>query len=120
MNFANPRSAEIVKSDEIEAERNIHELARSNAAFPQVKSSDDETSANSLSTLLRRVSETSTREIDNLIGELQRLREKLRADGNCIQRDIAEYAAMNQQVMQLTKIISQSVKKLPDARSISG
>ena len=117
MSFANPRSAEIVKSDEIEAERNIHELARSNAAFPQVESSDDETSANSQ---LRQVSETSTREIDNLIGELQRLREKLRADGNCIQRDIAEYAAMNQQVMQLTKIISQSVKKLPDARSISG
>jgi hypothetical protein len=33
--------------------------------------------------------------------------------GNRIQRDIAEYAALSQQVMQLADIISDSVKKLP-------
>ena len=52
-------------------------------------------------------------EIDNLIGDLQTLRRKLQTDGERIQRDIAEYAELSQQVMQLTKIISDSVKKLP-------
>jgi hypothetical protein len=43
------------------------------------------------------------------------LREKLRSDGDRIHRDIVEYAALSQQVMQLSKIISESVKRLPDA-----
>jgi hypothetical protein len=54
-------------------------------------------------------------EIDNLISELQTLRRKLQTDGDRIQRDIAEHAELSQQVMQLTKIISDSVKKLPGA-----
>ena len=53
------------------------------------------------------------REIESLIGDLQSLRKKLHTNGNRIQRDITEYAELNQQVMQLTNIISESVKKLP-------
>jgi hypothetical protein len=52
-------------------------------------------------------------EIDNLISELQTLRRKLQTDGDRIQRDIAKFAELSQQVMQLTTIISDSVKKLP-------
>ena len=52
-------------------------------------------------------------EIDNLISELQTLRRKLHTDGDRIQRDIAKYAELSQQVMQLTTIISDSVKKTP-------
>jgi DNA anti-recombination protein RmuC len=106
-------------SSEMELGGNIRELARGSAAFRQAESSDDEMSASSLDTLLGRVSENSTREIENLIGELQRLHKKLQTDRNRVQRYIAEYAAMNQQVMQLTKIIFESVKKLPDAPGIS-
>ena len=58
-------------------------------------------------------------EIDNLISELQTLRRKLQTDGDRIQRDITKYAELSQQVMQLTTIISDSVKKLPGAPSIS-
>ena len=43
-------------------------------------------------------------EIDNLISELQPLRRKLQTDGERIQRDIAEYAELSQQVMQLTNL----------------
>ena|ERR1700686_2002260 len=92
-------------------ERNIREL-RDTVAFRQAESVDGETN---LSTLLEQVSGTSTKEIDNLIGDLQSLRKKLQADSNRIQRDIAEYASLSQSVMQLTKIVSDSVKKLPDA-----
>jgi hypothetical protein len=63
--------------------------------------------------LLRQVSTTSTGEIDNLISDLQTLRRKLQTDGDRIQRDIMEYAELSQRVMQLTTIISDSVKKLP-------
>jgi hypothetical protein len=63
--------------------------------------------------LLRQASKTSTGEIDNLISELQTLRRKLQTDGDRIQRDIAKFAELSQQVMQLTTIISDSVKKLP-------
>ena len=79
----------------------------------QTESSDGEMSGEHLGTLLRHVSKTSVGEIDGLVGELQTLRRKLQTDGDRIQRDIAEHAELSQQVMQLTKIISDSVKKLP-------
>ena len=55
----------------------------------------------------------SVGEVDGILSELQTLRRKLQADGDRIQRDIAEHAELSQQVMQLTKIISDSVKNLP-------
>ena len=79
----------------------------------QTESSDGEMSGEHLGTLLRQVSKTSVGEIDGLVGELQTLRRKLQTDGDRIQRDIVEHAELSQQVMQLTKIISDSVKKLP-------
>jgi hypothetical protein len=125
MVFVKPvESAELDKATETEVEGNIRELVRrDSAALRQTPESDSEMIANNVGSLLRRVSGTSTREIDNLINELQNLREKLRTDGSRVQRDIVEYAALSQSVMQLTKIISDSltqVKKLPDAPSISG
>jgi hypothetical protein len=89
------------------------------AALGQAETSDAEISVDNLTALLRRVSEGSTREIENLIAELQALRKKLYNDSNRIQREIAEHAALSQQVMQLTNIISDSVKKLPEASSIN-
>jgi predicted nucleic acid-binding Zn-ribbon protein len=63
--------------------------------------------------LLHRLSAVSTHEIEKLIDALQALRNQLQNAGNRIQRDIAEYAELSQQIMQLTAIISDSVKKLP-------
>jgi DNA anti-recombination protein RmuC len=79
----------------------------------QTESSDAEMSDEHLGTLLRQVSKTSIDKIDSLIVELKTLHKKLQTDGDRIQRDIAEHAELSQQVMQLTKIISDSVKKLP-------
>ncbi|HEY2527842.1 MAG TPA: hypothetical protein VGJ20_07820 [Xanthobacteraceae bacterium] len=99
---------------------NVRELVRRDGTGFRQPESESEVTASSLSTLLRRVSGTSTREIDNLVDELQTLREKLHADGDRIQREIANYAALSRSVMQLTKIISESVKKLPDLSGIRG
>jgi len=121
MNIARPLgSADLEKSLEVEISGNIHELARgSSAVFRPGEGGEAETSTENLAALLRRVSEASTREVDSLIGDLQALRRKLNTDGNRIQREIAEYSELSQQVMQLTTIISESVKKLPAASSIS-
>jgi methyl-accepting chemotaxis protein len=72
---------------------------------------DDQMTEN-LSDLLGRVSKNSTGEIDSLIGEFERLRGKLQTDSERIQREIEEYAALSQHVMQLTKTISESVEKV--------
>ena len=79
----------------------------------QTESNDGEMSGEHLGTLLRHVSKTSIGEIDGLIVELRTLHKKLQTDGEHIQRDIAEHAELSHQVMQLTRIISDGVKKLP-------
>jgi hypothetical protein len=119
------------RSIEMEVEGNIRELVRRDGAGSRQGprqatnqainhgAGDSEVSANNLNTLLRRVAGNSAREIDDLIGELQNLRDRLDADGHRVQRDIMDYADLSQAVMQLTKIISESVKKLPGSPSIS-
>jgi hypothetical protein len=98
-------AAEIDNLLEVEIGRN-QELADGARA-------DDEMPSKNLSMLLRRVTELSTREIENLVDELHRLRKKLEADGDRIQGDIARHSALSQGVMQLTTVIADNVKKLP-------
>ena len=123
MSFAKQRGpVDLDKPSEVEVEGNIRELVRRDSGVFRQIEVESETAANNLSSLLRRVSGTSTREIDHLISELRTLREKLMADGNRVERDIVEYAALSQSVIQMTKIIADGVtqvKRLPDAPSIS-
>jgi hypothetical protein len=118
MTTAEPLGFAEPKSSEPEVAGTIHKLPRSGAAFRQAESGG-EMSAEKLGTLLHQLSKPSMGEIDNLVSELQTLRRKLENDGNRIEREIAEYGALSQQVMQLTKIIFESVKKLPVASSVS-
>jgi len=85
----------------------VHKLPYARAA-----ESEDQMPTENLSELLGRVSENSTSQIDALVGDFGRLREKLRTDGERIRREIEEYNALSQQVMQLTKTISESVEKV--------
>jgi hypothetical protein len=118
MNLVSSRgTSEGEKPEELDVEGNIRELVRRDNTAIRQAASESEAAANNLSTLMRRVSGTSTREIDNLISELRILREKLQADGSRVQRDIEDYAALNQSVIQLTKIISDGmthVRELPE------
>ena len=95
--------------------RAIESKESSEVALDQAESGDVKASAEELAALLRQVSsEAPTREIEKLINQLQKLRTQLQNASNRIQRDIAEYAELSRQIMQLTDIISDSVKKLPD------
>jgi hypothetical protein len=115
MNFAKPFAPSAVERSNPEVGDNIRELERSAAVSRRGENKEGEMSSTGLGSLLRRVSGDSKRELDALIGELQMLREKLEGESRRLQNDISEYASLSEQVMQLTKIISDSVRKLPDA-----
>jgi len=118
MSYVQPiQSSAEFKATDLDVEENVRTLASAGAVFRQ---GDSDATTSSLSALLRRVSGNSTREIDTLIGDLRDLREKLRSDGERIHREIVEYAALSQQVTQLSKIISESVKRLPEPPSADG
>jgi predicted transcriptional regulator len=119
MEIAKPNGSAEVNKSEPDFSGTIHELTRSRGAARRVENTDSEMSANDLDALVRRVSEASRREIGNLVGELQALDKKLETDGGRIQRHIEEYAGLSQQVMQLTTIISDSVKQLPETRGLN-
>jgi hypothetical protein len=123
MNSVKPRGAVEFEKPATEIEGNIRELVRRDTTAIRQVESESELAANNLSTLLRRVSGNSAREIDHLIGELSVLRDKLQADSDRVEREIVEYASLSQSVIQLTKILADGVtqvKKVPDAPSISG
>jgi hypothetical protein len=80
--------------------------------FRPAETSDGEMPTENLSSLLARVSENSTSQIDDLVGDFGRLREKLQTDRERIQREIEEYSRLSQQVMQLTRTISEGVEKV--------
>jgi methyl-accepting chemotaxis protein len=71
---------------------------------------NSEMQVGTLSDLLNQVSKNSTSEIDGLNGEFERLREKLRTDGERVRHEIEKYAELSQQVMQITKVISEGVE----------
>jgi hypothetical protein len=64
--------------------------------------------------LVRQLSESPRREIEDLVGKLMKLHKKLQADGERIQLDIEEYTNLNERVRRLTTIVADSVGKLPD------
>jgi hypothetical protein len=96
------------------------ELPLGPASLQLVAESNGEKSSGNLGDLLDQVSKSSVGEVDGLIGELRQLRGKLQADGARIKRDIQEYETLSQQVMQLTKIISDSVASISKVPAISG
>ena len=118
------KSRELARSGrQAEIEGNIRELVRQQGGAIRQPEAASEQATSELSNLLRQVSLQSTGEVDRLIDDLRRLRDKLEEQGNRVQRDIVEYAALSQSVVQLTKIVSDGmthVRRVPDAPSITG
>jgi hypothetical protein len=103
------------KPAEPELEGNIRTVVWDSAAARKavVEGEDDQMSAGDLTASLRQVSKESIDEIDHLIAELQTLRKKLKTDGDRIERDIMQHAALSEQATKLTKIVFEGVKQLP-------
>jgi hypothetical protein len=68
-----------------------------------------EATVNNVNSLIQRVAGTSLAEIENLIGELESLRDLLHAEGQRVQREISGYAQLSQAAMKSTRMIADNV-----------
>ena len=64
---------------------------------------------NNVNSLIQRVAGTSLAEIENLISELEGLRDLLHAEGQRVQREISGYAQLSQAAMRSTRMIADNV-----------
>jgi len=68
-----------------------------------------EATVTNVNSLIQRVAGTSLAEIENLISELESLREILHAEGQRVQREISGYAQLSQAAMKSTRMIADNV-----------
>jgi hypothetical protein len=102
-----------------EVEAGIRDFVRNDVAYlrrpptltPETTALEPSTEAtvNNVNSLIQRVAGTSLAEIENLIGELESLRDLLHAEGQRVQREISGYAQLSQAAMKSTRIISDNV-----------
>ena len=106
-----------------EVEAGIRDFVRNDVAYLRrpatgLQSSADaalepnhETAVNNVNSLIQRVAGTSLSEIENLISELESLRELLHAEGQRVQREISGYAQLSQAAMKSTRMIADNVQQ---------
>jgi hypothetical protein len=104
-----------------EVEAGIRDFVRNDVAYlrrpaPTMLSPADsgldpgaEATVNSVNSLIQRVAGTSLGEIENLISELESLRDLLHAEGQRVQREISGYAQLSQAAMKSTRMIADNV-----------
>lgn len=94
-----------------EFEGEIREFVRRDVAPWRKRAGEPaaETPAENVNHLVQRVAGASMTEIDNVILELQNVREILRKEGERVQREIGAYANLSQAAMASMKIIAESM-----------
>jgi hypothetical protein len=70
------------------------------------------------SSLVSQMSVRSVQEIDRLIEGLQGVREKLNSDGDRLHREIGQYGAFSQSVIELTKIVSDEMASVNKSNNV--
>jgi hypothetical protein len=115
MTFFTAKPADPDKSTESAVETEIRESVRHDGAGPhRSPETDREAGESNISTSMQRIAGSSIAEIDRLTSELQSLRELLQSEGARVQRELTEYARLNQSAMQSTRLISE---RLADCRN---
>ena len=126
MNAIRPEKIESAEVDAnlaavTEVEAGIRDFVRNDVAYlrrpaPSMISSGEpalepntEATVNNVNSLIQRVAGTSLGEIENLISELESLRDLLHAEGQRVQREISGYAQLSQAAMKSTRMIADNV-----------
>jgi len=104
-----------------EVEAGIRDFVRNDVAYLRRPISANSTEAtldqgaeatvNNVNSLIQRVAGTSLSEIENLISELEALRDLLHAEGQRVQREISGYAQLSQAAMKSTRMIADNVQQ---------
>jgi hypothetical protein len=98
-----------------EVEAGIREFVRNDIAYLRrpgiaaINEADQDTSVTNVNSLIQRVAGASLSEIENLITELERLRDMLHSEGQRVQREIAGYAQLSHAAMKSTRIIAENM-----------
>ena len=104
-----------------EVEDGIRDFVRNDIAYlrrpaPSMVGSPDaavdpnaESTVNNVNSLIQRVAGTSLAEIENLIAELESLRDLLHEEGQRVQREISGYAQLSHAAMKSTRMIADNV-----------
>jgi hypothetical protein len=116
MNISEPSKptdqSQAVGSSELEGQ--IGEVIRRDVATarkPQAEGGG-EIGVGSANALLRQIAGTTFKEIDQLIDELQAMRDLLQGEGQRVQREIVKYAQLSQAAMKSTKLIPDGMIQL--------
>ena len=123
MNVIRPEKIDSIDEDEnlaavTEVEAGIRDFVRNDVAYlrrPSTLTPDTalepntEATVNNVNSLIQRVAGTSLAEIENLISELESLRDLLHAEGQRVQREISGYAQLSQAAMKSTRMIADNV-----------
>ncbi|MFZ1966022.1 MAG: hypothetical protein WAU79_02810 [Bradyrhizobium sp.] len=127
MNAIRPEKVESIDEDQnadavSEVEAGIRDFVRNDIAYlrrpapSMVVAGTDaavdpaaEATVNNVNSLIQRVAGTSLAEIENLISELESLRDILHAEGQRVQREISGYAQLSQAAMKSTRMIADNV-----------
>ena len=126
MNAIRPEKVESIDEDQnadavSEVEAGIRDFVRNDIAYlrrpaPSMVAATDavvdpaaEATVNNVNSLIQRVAGSSLAEIENLISELESLRDILHAEGQRVQREISGYAQLSQAAMKSTRMIADNV-----------
>jgi hypothetical protein len=129
MNAIRPEKVEATETEEdpnlaavSEVEAGIRDFVRNDVAYlrrpapnmianPEqpVLEPSTEATVNNVNSLIQRVAGSSLAEIENLISELESLRDLLHAEGQRVQREISGYAQLSQAAMKSTRMIADNV-----------
>jgi len=90
-------------------EGEIRDVVRRDLNAMRRRSDPAEVNADHFNSLIGRVAGTSVKEIDNLITELQAVRNFLMAEGERVQRELTNYAQATQAALSSVKIITESM-----------
>ena len=93
-----------------EVEGDIREFVRRDVSvFRHPRTEGGDMAAENINSLIQRVAAQSIGEIDHVIGELTRVRDMLRSEGERVQREISGYASLSQAAMTSMTIIADSM-----------
>jgi hypothetical protein len=105
-----------------EVEAGIREFVRNDVAYlrrpgqtPLSELPENDATVKNVNSLIQRVAGTSLGEIENLITELESLRDLLHAEGQRVQREIAGYAHLSHAAMKSTRMISENLAQWKSA-----
>ena len=91
-------------------ENEVRNFVRRDAGLRRVSDGESDAVASHIEATLQHVSNLSLSGIDDLVADLQTLRDHLADEGERVRRAVADYALLSQSSMQSTKVIAESLE----------